>query len=109
MYCYQVTDYEKGLSLATREEKDLVHSLAINPSDPLRFAACHDGRVTFWEVKFNIIIKRKVCWLAGDTPTCCVYYHPSKGDPDLLVGTCSGTLGMINREQYWTVFKKGEK
>lgn len=50
-----------------------------------------------------------MCWLNGDTPTCCLFYQPNKGEPDLLVGTCSGTLGMISRRQYWTIFKKGEK
>ena len=109
IYCYQVIDYEKGLTIAVRQEKDLVHSLAIDPSDPLRFASCNDGRVTFWEVRFNLILKKKVCWLNGDTPTCCLFYQPSKGEPDLLVGTCAGTLGMISRRQHWTVFKKGEK
>jgi WD40 repeat protein len=107
IYSYQVIDYEKGLTIASREEKDLVHSLAINPSNPFCFASCNDGRVTFWEVKFSIIIKKKVCWLGGETPTCCVFYNPPKGQPDLLVGTSTGTLGMISRKQYWTIFKKG--
>lgn len=48
IYCYQVIDYEKGLTIAVRQEKDLVHSLAINPSDPFSFASCNDGRVAFW-------------------------------------------------------------
>lgn len=60
-------------------------------------------------MKFNSIIKRKICLIGGDTPTCCVYYSPSKGDPDLLVGTASGNFGMIARRQYWNIFKRGEK
>lgn len=79
IYCYQVIDYEKGLTIAVRQEKDLAHALAINPSNPLSFASCNDGRVTFWEVRFSLIIKRKVCWLGGDTPTCCRFYPPDRG------------------------------
>jgi hypothetical protein len=48
MYLYQVIDYEKGLFIAGREEKDIVHSMAINPKDSLSFAACTEGKVVFW-------------------------------------------------------------
>jgi len=34
--------------MAQREDKDLVHSLAIDPRHPNRFASCNDGRVVFW-------------------------------------------------------------
>ena len=87
----------------------MIHSMAINPLNPLHFATCSEGKVTFWEVSFHSIIKKKVCWLKDDAPTCCTYFNPKKGEPDLLVGTISGALGIITRRQHWNVFKKGEK
>jgi len=36
-----------------------------------------------------------------------VYYSgpkPAKSDPDLIVGTLSGAVGVVSREKHWWVF-----
>ena len=43
-----------------------------------------------------------------DTPTTCLFYRV-KGEPDLLVGTKKGAIGMVVRQRYWHMFYKGEK
>lgn len=43
-----------------------------------------------------------------DTPTTCVYYG-SKGNPDILVGTKKGAIGMVVRQRYWHELTKGDK
>ena len=63
--------------------------------DPLRFVACTEGRVTFWGVTANTIVRQNVC-IVQDTPTACLFFG-GKGEPDLLVGTKKGGIGMVVR------------
>jgi hypothetical protein len=61
--------------------------------------ACTQNKVTFWSVIANTITKKTSCILP-DTPTACTFYG-SKGNPDLLVGTKKGSIGMVARQRYW--------
>jgi len=60
-------------------------------------------------VRSNTILRRKVCWLNGDTPTCCSYYFLGNGDADILVGTRAGSLGIVSRSEHWSTFFKDDK
>lgn len=95
-----------GKVIAERTINNLTHSFAINPNNPYIFATCNDKKVCFWEVKFNQILKRKVCYLNGENPSCCAYYVKGK-ETELLVGTSGGSIGLISKEQHWILFKKG--
>lgn len=110
LYSFELHELEEGHSVARGEEYKFVHSFQIDPSNPLCFAACTDGLVTFWEAKASTFRRANVCCVPRDTPTVCLYYPspPQKASskPDLLVGTRSGCVGMVCRQKYWHCFQR---
>ena len=86
---------ENGHSIAYGKEKYFIQTLCIDPGNVLRFVSCAEGRVTFWSVVANTIVRRNICQIP-DTPTACLFYG-GRGEPDLLVGTKSGAIGMVVR------------
>lgn len=85
-----------------------MYCFEIDPTNSLRFAACTENKVSFWEIVANSFQKTSVCILAQETPTACLFYNGggTVSKPDLLVGTKSGGIGIVTRSKYWHPFHK---